>query len=121
MGGANMAFTEGRLHQSSMGSTTYTAVFDVPRQPASLTGTVIRRDDEACCYDLAIGGCTFHLGLWWLEAAARGALGSLPVVNTNPTFALAPKTEEAPNTTASCIQAPMTEDCIEKAGNTSSS
>jgi len=63
----------------------YTLTFDVPRTcPATpLSGTVSRRDDAACCFVLEIGGSTFHFGIWWLEAAARGALKMLPIMK-NP-------------------------------------
>jgi hypothetical protein len=74
------------------GSAGYTLVFDVPRVcPASpLSGTVSGRDDAACCFVLEIGGSVLHLGIWWLEAAARGALKTLPIMNTTPKFCTAP-------------------------------
>jgi hypothetical protein len=73
------------------GSAGYTLAFDVPRVcPASpLSGTVSRRDDAACCFVLEIGGSVLHLGIWWLEAAARGALRTLPIMNTTPKFCAA--------------------------------
>jgi len=76
-------------------STDFTAVFDVPRYGACLTGVVSKRDDEACCFDLDVAGASFHLGTWWLEAAGRGALKSLPVTNVSPHFAPTPITAEA--------------------------
>jgi hypothetical protein len=76
------------------GTAGYTLAFDVPRTntcPATpLSGKVSRRDDAACCFVLEIGGSTFHFGIWWLEAAARGALKTLPIMNTNPKFSSAP-------------------------------
>merc|ERR1712107_193855 len=74
------------------GTSGYTLAFDVPRTcPATgLSGNVSRRDDAACCFVLEIGGSTFHFGIWWLEAAARGALKTLPIMNTNPEFSSAP-------------------------------
>lgn len=96
-GGLNKVFSPELLEKGFKGTADYTAVFDVPRRPAPLTGVVLKRDEEACCFDLAIGGSTFHLGLWWLKAAVHGDLKTLPVLNVNPTFALAPRTEQVGN------------------------
>lgn len=90
VGGVNKVFSKHLMRQVSNDTVDYIAVFDVPRNPAPLTGIVSKRDGEACCFDLEIGGSTFHLGIWWLEAAARGALKMLPVTNVNPKFAPAP-------------------------------
>merc|ERR1712048_968374 len=80
-GGHNQSYSLELLKHSSNGDADYIAVFDVPRRPLPLTGSVTKRDEEACCFDWAIGGSTFHLGLWWLEAAVRGELRALPVIN----------------------------------------
>ena len=31
-------------------------------------------------------GAQMRLGLWWLDAAVRGAVDQLPLVNSNPVF-----------------------------------
>lgn len=100
-GGVSKYFHRGRLRHYTQGSEEYTAVFDVPRRPAPPTGTVSKRDQEACCFDLLIGGSAFHLGIWWLEAAARGALKILPVVNVNPEIAPAATYRVPPATSPS--------------------
>lgn len=47
-------------------------------------GVVVGRDDVASCYKLVIEGCSMRLGQWWVEAATRGAVPNLPVVNAVP-------------------------------------
>lgn len=49
-------------------------------------GVVQMRDDASCCITLVIEGAHMRLGLWWLDAAIRGAVDVLPVVNQNPEF-----------------------------------
>lgn len=49
-------------------------------------GVVIRRDEGTASFGLQIEGATMRLGIWWLEAAARGGPDVLPVVNQNPIF-----------------------------------
>jgi len=90
--GVKTPFSPQLLRQVQSSTARYTLAFDVPRIcPATpLSGTVSRRDDAACCFVLEIGGSTFHFGIWWLEAAARGALKMLPITNTNPAFCVAP-------------------------------
>lgn len=89
--GVSKSFSPALLRQLALnGTADYTAVFDVPRQGAPLTGVVSKRDGDACCFDLDMSGTTMHLGIWWLEAAARGALETLPVTNVEPDFAPAP-------------------------------
>merc|ERR1712224_580336 len=89
--GVNKEFTPGLLRKVVLEDhADFTAVFDVPRYGAPLTGVVSKRDDKACCFDLTVAGASMHLGIWWLEAAARGALKDLPVTNVDPEFAPAP-------------------------------
>ena len=38
------------------------------------------------CIELDIEGVTMKLGLWWLDAAQRGAVQRLPIVNQKPVF-----------------------------------
>jgi len=61
-------------------------VFDVPEvvPAAPLTGKVTSRNDEELLFNVEVGGCELHLGLWWLEVAARGAVPFLPIVNVEP-------------------------------------
>lgn len=49
-------------------------------------GTVLQRDESSCSFALAIEGANMRLGIWWLDAAMRGALDMLPVVNVDPAF-----------------------------------
>ena len=35
---------------------------------------------------LSIEGASMKLGIWWMEAAMRGAVGVLPIVNQEPRF-----------------------------------
>ncbi len=39
------------------------------------------RDAASCSFVLVIEGVTMRLGVWWLEAAARGGPAKLPIVN----------------------------------------
>jgi len=49
-------------------------------------GAVLRRDEAPCRFHLNIEGASMSLGLWWLDAALRGAVEQLPVVNTRPAY-----------------------------------
>jgi hypothetical protein len=44
-------------------------------------GRVLRRNSTTCCFELKMGDANMKLGVWWLEAALRGQLSHLPVVN----------------------------------------
>jgi len=55
-------------------------------QPGPGLGCVKKRDDEAVAFMLNIEGAQMRLGLWWLDAAIRGAVEVLPIVNQNPVF-----------------------------------
>ena len=56
----------------------------ITRQPGDGTGLVMRREHYS--YLLSINDAQMHLGLWWLEAAEKGLLEALPVVNLKPVF-----------------------------------
>jgi len=56
------------------------------RPAAEGFGTVIRRCEATSSFDLNIEGVQMRLGIWWLEAAARGGPRSLPIVNVDPEF-----------------------------------
>lgn len=58
----------------------------ITRPAAEGVGTVIRRCEQASSFDLSIEGATMRLGIWWLEAAARGGPRTLPIVNVDPAF-----------------------------------
>ena len=47
---------------------------------------MLRRDESESAFKINIEGATMTLGLWWLEAALRGAVTQLPVVNLTPSF-----------------------------------
>lgn len=49
-------------------------------------GTVLQRDESTSCFSLSIEGANMRLGLWWLDAAMRGAVEVLPIVNQNPAY-----------------------------------
>lgn len=53
-------------------------------------GTVIRRDDESQSFKLNIESAPMRIGIWWLEAAARGGPAMLPLVNQVPRFENSP-------------------------------
>ena len=75
--------------QMHIGAAEPVVVRGVRRQPAPGNGVVLRRDEPSSSFKLNIEGCPFSLGLWWLDAAARGAVAQLPVVNIKPEFAAA--------------------------------
>jgi hypothetical protein len=49
-------------------------------------GVVLKCEARACCIELDIEAATMKLGLWWLDAAQRGAVQRLPIVNQQPEF-----------------------------------
>lgn len=49
-------------------------------------GMVAHRDEHTSSFQLVIEGASMRLGLWWLDAAARGAIDVLPIVNLKPTY-----------------------------------
>jgi len=53
-------------------------------QPGPGHGRVHSFNQANCAYNLVIEGVMMQLGVWWLEAAKRGQLPTLPVINTNP-------------------------------------
>lgn len=54
------------------------------RQPGTGEGHVVRYSPKQCGWELEIDGVSMLLGGWWLEAAARGDVATVPVVNINP-------------------------------------
>ena len=50
-------------------------------------GTVSKRDEETDSFKLSIEGAIIRMGVWWLDAAARGGPQLLPLVNQVPVFA----------------------------------
>lgn len=54
------------------------------RAPAVGVGVVMRR--EQTHWLLTIEGEGMRLGIWWLDAAMRGAVDVLPIVNAKPRF-----------------------------------
>ena len=53
-------------------------------------GVVGRREEATATLFVEIEGVNCRLGLWWLEAAARGGPAKLPLVNQSPTYEGAP-------------------------------
>jgi hypothetical protein len=49
-------------------------------------GSVLQRDESTSSFSLSIEGANMRLGLWWLDAAMRGAVDVLPIVNENPLY-----------------------------------
>jgi hypothetical protein len=60
----------------------------VCRPPGPGEGTVQQYDAALSGWELTIEGVTLLLGGWWLEAAARGRLDTLPVINLSPSLGL---------------------------------
>ena len=56
------------------------------RQPGAGEGSVVRYSPKHGGWDLKIDGVMMLLGGWWLEAASRGQLASIPVINMDPIF-----------------------------------
>eukprot|EP00927_Polykrikos_kofoidii_P002631 TRINITY_DN11057_c0_g1_i1.p1 TRINITY_DN11057_c0_g1~~TRINITY_DN11057_c0_g1_i1.p1 ORF type:complete len:722 (-),score=123.71 TRINITY_DN11057_c0_g1_i1:293-2278(-) len=56
------------------------------RQPGIGLGTVTKRDKKTDAFLLEIEGAQMRLGIWWLDAAARGGVEALPIVNQRPSF-----------------------------------
>ena len=54
------------------------------RQPGPGEGTVVRYSPKQCGWELQVEGVSMLLGGWWLAAAARGDVPSLPVINLEP-------------------------------------
>lgn len=53
-------------------------------QPGPGHGIVMQRLEHKGAYQLLIEGVHMELGVWWLEAAKRGQLEKLPIVNLDP-------------------------------------
>lgn len=53
-------------------------------QPGPGNGYVHSYNEENAAYNVSIEGVMMELGVWWLEAAKRGELTTLPVVNIEP-------------------------------------
>lgn len=51
---------------------------------APYQGTVLRYNSLTSGIDLNVGGVSFTLGQWWLDAAIRGGASTLPIVNVSP-------------------------------------
>lgn len=58
----------------------------ITKQPGQGLGKVMARQEDSASFNLVIDGAQMRLGLWWLDAAMRGAVEVLPVVNINPAF-----------------------------------
>lgn len=53
-------------------------------------GHVVKRDEDRTSIVVDIQGTEMCLGLWWLDAASRGSVPQLPLVNREPEFANRP-------------------------------
>jgi len=51
--------------------------------PKETVGLVANIEKKTCCVTIMFNGVQKKLGLWWLDAAQRGGLKNLPVVNVN--------------------------------------
>jgi len=58
----------------------------ITRQPREGFGKVVRRNAALSCFILQVEGVEMCLGIWWLEAAVKGSVEVLPVVNQVPAF-----------------------------------
>jgi len=57
---------------------------DTLRQPGPGLGHVVSYSYSQCGWRLVVEGVPMLLGGWWLEAAGRGELESIPVINMDP-------------------------------------
>jgi len=48
-----------------------------------LVGTALPLDDRTCCISIRYGQTSMQLGVWWIDAALRGGVEYLPVVNVD--------------------------------------
>eukprot|EP00658_Telonema_sp_P-2_P077689 TRINITY_DN7086_c0_g1_i1.p1 TRINITY_DN7086_c0_g1~~TRINITY_DN7086_c0_g1_i1.p1 ORF type:complete len:270 (-),score=48.04 TRINITY_DN7086_c0_g1_i1:380-1189(-) len=85
-----------RMHIGASRAVTYKGE---TRQPCEGNGTVLRR--EQFYWLLTIEGVPMKLGLWWMDAAMRGAVDVLPIVNQQAQFEgnVAPPRRNARRTT----------------------
>ena len=49
-------------------------------------GTVVGFSSSKEAWDLRVEGANMVLGGWWLQAAVRGNLETIPVININPSY-----------------------------------
>ena len=56
------------------------------RQPGPGEGTVVRFSNKNGGWDLTVEGVSMLLGYWWLQAAQRGNLETIPLLNVSPEF-----------------------------------
>ena len=49
-------------------------------------GTVVGFSPSKAAWDLKVEGASMLLGGWWLQAAVRGNLETIPVININPSY-----------------------------------
>jgi hypothetical protein len=91
--GANIKITKGHNIQGAkqpvfmhIGAKTPFIRDGVKVLPAKGHGIVLKREEESCSLLLVIEGANMRLGLWWLQAAQRGTLTRLPIVNIKPKF-----------------------------------
>ena len=56
------------------------------RQPGVGEGQVVRYSPKNGGWELKVEGVSMLLGGWWLQAAQRGQLASIPLVNIDPVF-----------------------------------
>ena len=54
------------------------------RQPGPGEGHVVRYSPKQGGWEIQIEGVSMLLGGWWLQAAVRGKLDSIPIVNSDP-------------------------------------
>jgi len=71
----------GYLHIGSARPVTYRGSV---RHPGPGQGRVIRYSQSQCAWQLEVEGVSMLLGGWWLEAAVRGEVASVPVINIDP-------------------------------------
>lgn len=58
----------------------------ISREPGEGLGFVVSREEDSASFVLHVEGVPMRLGIWWLEAALRGAVDVLPIVNQSPKF-----------------------------------
>lgn len=76
------------------------------RAPAAGTGVVEERSERSSQIKMRVSGANLNLGIWWLDAARRGALPTLPIINRVPAFAPTPGANSAEGGPSTQVLAP---------------
>ena len=56
---------------------------------------MVRFSNKNAGWDLTVEGVSMLLGYWWLQAAQRGNLETIPLVNVSPEFQEKPPADKS--------------------------